>query len=62
MKTKNNYRLREKKVNKKSPALGLVFTSQQGQHMITLLWAIPGDTDRRGLNTEEFESLLLIFR
>gem|GEM_PF-6891836 len=50
------------KVNKKSPALRRDFTGQQGQHVITLLLAIPGDTDRRGLNTEEFESLLLIFR
>lgn len=50
------------KVNKKSPALGRGFTSQQRLHVITLLFPIPGDTDRRDLNTEEFESLLLIFR
>ena len=50
------------KINKENPALRRGFTGQQGQHVLTLLLAIPGDTDRRGLNTEEFESLLLIFQ
>ena len=37
-------------------------TGQQGQHVVTLLVATPGNTDMRGLNTEEFGILLLIFR
>ena len=37
-------------------------TGQQGQHVVTLLVATPGNTYMSGLNTEEFGILLLIFR